>query len=135
MALGVKRGEHDVAAGDGHVAERVPPLVLEAEGGHGDELARQLAQAEVDLVVAGVCGAGDEMAGFDAEQDRLHLARRHRNCDRLLAGSDPQPVVVAHGDRHGQQLTLLRRRGDGAGHRTQRRPAGAAVEADAGRGD
>src|SRR4029077_13447436 len=99
-------------------------LVCEREGGHRPELARQLSETEVDLIVAGVSGSGEEVSRFDAEQERLHLARDERDGHRLLLVSKPNAVIGADCDRQRKELSLLRRRRDRTGNRADGRPAG-----------
>ncbi len=67
MAGGVERRDDQVLAGDTTVVQRAAVLVDQREARHGHELARELPQAEVQVVVAGVDGAGDQMAAVDAQ--------------------------------------------------------------------
>ena len=71
---GVEGGDDQVATGDALVVEGVTVLVLQREGRHGHELPGQLAEAEVELVVAGIDSAGNQTAVVDAEKNRFHLA-------------------------------------------------------------
>src|SRR5260370_28392997 len=108
MAGRVEGRDDNVFAGDGRVVEPVPSLIDEIEGRHRDELARKLSQAEVDLVVAGISGAGYQLPSLEAEQERLDLARDDRDRHRLLIAAQPDAVASAHSHRQGQTVALLR---------------------------
>jgi len=110
VARRVESGDDEVLARCSAAVEGVAELVLQAEGGHGDELARQLAEAEVHLVVARVGGARDELACVDAEEDGLDLSRAHDHRQGCLFGAQAHTVVCAHRDRQRQELALGRRR-------------------------
>ena len=74
MAGGVEGGDDQVATGDALVVEGVTILVMQRERRHGHKLPGQLAEAEVELVVAGIDSAGNQTAVVDAEKNRFHLA-------------------------------------------------------------
>ncbi len=86
----------------------MPCLVDQVETRHGDELARQLAEAEVYVVISGVDRARQQPARLDSEQQRFDLARgdRHRHRRRVVAHA--HTVVAPGSQRHAQQLALAR---------------------------
>ncbi len=79
MARGVESRDHDILARDRAVVESTSSLVDEGERRHRPELARQLSETQVDLIVAGVRGSNEETPRFDPEQERFHLAGNQRN--------------------------------------------------------
>ncbi len=111
VARGVKGRDDQVLARGRRVVERLAVLVQQPERRHGDELARELTEAEVQLVVAGVGGAGDEPSALDADEYRLDLRRGHLDVDRRDVIAEANAGVRAGRHRHGEQLALVGRRG------------------------
>src|SRR6202022_2324736 len=73
---GVEGGDHDVLATNRREVDGKPGLIDKVEFGHRNELAGELAEAEIDLVVACIDRARDEMTGIDSEEQRLDPAWR-----------------------------------------------------------
>src|SRR5206468_9880388 len=101
----------------------------------GDELAGELAEAEVELIVAGVSGARDEPPALDADEDWLHLPRGHMDVDLRDVVAEADARVRAGGHRHGEQLALVWRRGYRAGNHADRGPARGTLNAQLRAGD
>ena len=106
----MKGSDDDVLAGDRVEVEGPARLIGQVEGRHRDEPSRELAQAQVHVVIAGVDGPGDQPAGLDAQKHRLDLAAFHLDPHRLRLVADAYAVVDAGGDRDLEQLALVGRR-------------------------
>ena len=115
MAGRVEGGDHDVLSCDRLQAEGASRLVDEGEGRHRNELAGELAEAEVHVVVAGVDGAGDEPSPIDAEQQRRHAAGGDVDRDGVCVIAKPHMVVHADRQRARDQLRLVGCGGHAAG--------------------
>ena len=118
----VEGGDHDVFARDRCEVEWASGLIDESEGRHGDELARELTETEVHIVVAGVDRTGHEPARVDAQQERLQAPRADADCDARCVVAESNVVVGADRQSARDELGLARRRRYAAGHGSDRHP-------------
>ena len=134
MARGVKGSDDDVLAGDRVEVEGPAGLIGQVEGRHRDEAPRQLAQAQVHVVIAGVDGPGDQPAGLDAQEDRLDLAALDLDPHRLYLVAEAHAVVDAGGDSDLEQLALVGRRRDLSADAADGRPRSSKANREIDRG-
>jgi hypothetical protein len=135
VARRVKGRDDQVAACGGAAVKCVALLVLKAEWRHRHELAGQLAQAKIHLVVAGVCGARQETSPLETEEDRLDLPCCHHDRQSRLVVADTHAVVRADRHRQRQQLALVWRGRDCARNLAECGPSRLAVQLEGRRRD